>query len=563
MKTLSTFLWTLLLIAAVSVQPVCGSIVVGWGENGSGAASPPSGLSDAISVAAGGYTSMALKADGTVRVWGSACAPPAGLSGVIAIAMGSIHALAVKSDHTVVSWGSNAYGQTDVPLGLNDVVAVAAGNSHSLALRSDGTVVAWGRNNAGQCTPPAGLPAIAAIAACRDHCLALTTAGEVIGWGDTYGGACIPPAGLEDVKAISTGPNHSLALKTDGTVVGWGSNVSGQTTPPPGLCDVTAIAAGCYFSMAIKSDGSVVLWGSNRDSIRTPPYRLGGVTAIAGGDGHCLALANMSNVPPVANAGADRAVEATSTGTSFGLNAGESTDADGDTLRYTWRNSSGSIEGTSQVVVCNRPVGTYTFTVTAFDYYGGSSTDSVTITIRDTQPPKISNVVAIPAMSAPGDPMRIELTASDATRIASLQVDGVPASQQCGSVWAANIQASSLLGPHTISVTASDGINAPIIDTTGSYTTTRLFGVGCRQAARMIPAATNKWVFKTWGKVRLLDSTRIELTDGSGSRILVMASGYSGLVNGDYAAARGVLDRTTNPPTLKSIGPLVQKLTGP
>src|SRR4051812_7234887 len=58
--------------AAASDASVTGGTVVGWGANGAGAAQPPAGLDDAVSVAAGKVHSVALRADGTVRAWGDA-----------------------------------------------------------------------------------------------------------------------------------------------------------------------------------------------------------------------------------------------------------------------------------------------------------------------------------------------------------------------------------------------------------------------------------------------------------------------------------------------------------
>ena len=67
------------------------------------------------------------------------------------IAAGSLHSMALKKDGTVRVWGSNNFGQRDdIPAGLNNVVAIAAGAFHSMALQNDGTVVVWGENSDGQ-----------------------------------------------------------------------------------------------------------------------------------------------------------------------------------------------------------------------------------------------------------------------------------------------------------------------------------------------------------------------------------------------------------------------------
>jgi len=75
----------------------------------------------------------------------------------VAIAAGGYHSLALRADGTVVGWGDNTYGQRDPPASATNVVAVAAGEAHSLALRADGTVLGWGWNQYGQTNVPLAL----------------------------------------------------------------------------------------------------------------------------------------------------------------------------------------------------------------------------------------------------------------------------------------------------------------------------------------------------------------------------------------------------------------------
>jgi len=189
-----------------------------------------------LSIAAGSDHSLALKADGTVVVWGrnnhGQLNMPSGLGGVKSIAAGTFHSLALKSDGTVVAWGENARGQTDVPAGLDGVVAIAAGGYHSLALKADGTVVAWGNNTYGQSNVPAGLEGVVAIAAGGYHSMALKADGTVVAWGKNMYHESEVPLGLDGVVAISAGLDHSLALKADGTVVAWGQLTGVQFEAP-------------------------------------------------------------------------------------------------------------------------------------------------------------------------------------------------------------------------------------------------------------------------------------------------------------------------------------------
>jgi len=277
-----------------------------------------------------------------------------GLTDVIAIAAGDKHTIALKADGTVWVWGYNGYGQLgtetietcetwslvmgelypwDAPCsttpiqisGLTDVSAVAAGAYHTMALKTDGTVWSWGDNKHGQLgdgtkdrsyTPVQvnSLTDIAAITGGGDHTIALTTDGTVWAWGENSVGQLgdgtttdsstpVQVSGLTDVTAIAAGGTsrkynffkygHTIALKADGTVWAWGDNEHGQlgvttteicevrfgttrstaaslytfcsTTPiqVSGLTDVSAIAAGFRHTIALKSNGTAWAWGDN------------------------------------------------------------------------------------------------------------------------------------------------------------------------------------------------------------------------------------------------------------------------------------------------------------
>ena len=230
------------------------------------------GISEITAIAAGYYSTVVLKSDGTVWSWGltrfdptaqvAQFAPPtqaAGLAGIRAIAAGGQHGVALKSDGTVWSWGVNACGGilgngitscfADTPVratGLESIIAIAAGDLHSVALKNDGTVWAWGYNSSGQ-----------------------------LGIGTTTDSAIpVQVPGIAGVIHIAAAGVNTVALKSDGTVWIWGSNASGQLgnstqvrslTPiqVTGLDGIVAIAAGSRNIAALKSDGSVWEWGDN------------------------------------------------------------------------------------------------------------------------------------------------------------------------------------------------------------------------------------------------------------------------------------------------------------
>src|SRR5690349_5204598 len=108
--TSATSLFLLNLVFAYAVEP--SPKLVAWGDNQFGQTNVPPGLSNVVSVAAGGY-----------------------------------HNLALTAEHRVVGWGRDDFGQATMLSGLTNVVAIAAGGYHSVALLSDGSVVVHGHTH--------------------------------------------------------------------------------------------------------------------------------------------------------------------------------------------------------------------------------------------------------------------------------------------------------------------------------------------------------------------------------------------------------------------------------
>jgi hypothetical protein len=93
--------------------------------------------------------------------------------------------------------------------------------------------------------------------------------------------------------------------------------------------------------------------------------------------------AYVPNLPPLANAGTDQTIEATSpAGTEVTLDGSGSSDPDNDPLTYTWREN-GSVIATDQTCEIMLALGSHTIELTVNDGKGGVDTDEVIITVKE------------------------------------------------------------------------------------------------------------------------------------------------------------------------------------
>jgi hypothetical protein len=166
--------------------------------------------------------------------------------------------------------------------------------------------------------------------------------------------------------------------------------MTGETSPDGGL--YVAFQRGTRATARIASDGAGTI-----------------AFAAAGGRGpeEIVLWGAPTNTPPIADAGPDRTAEcAAPSGTAVTLYGSGSSDPDGDALTYRWTGPFGSAEGARPTVTL--PLGTSIITLVVNDGQDDSPADTVTITVRDTEPPRIA-VSASPALLWPPDGRMVDV----------------------------------------------------------------------------------------------------------------------------------------------------------
>ena len=229
-------------------------------------------------VSAGGFTTGAIKTDGTLWTWGGGANGQLGNNTVSGrsspgqtisagtnwkqVSAGRDYTAAIKTDGTLWLWGKNSYGQ----LGRNDGTdrsspiqtvsggtnwkLVTSGYYHTAAIKTDGTLWIWGSNSVGELG--------------TNNTTSRSSPVQTVSGGTNW-------------KQVSLGNNwqHTAAIKTDGTLWTWGSNTNGglgdNTTTPrsspvqtvSGGTNWRQVSAGGFTTGAIKTDGTLWTWGSS------------------------------------------------------------------------------------------------------------------------------------------------------------------------------------------------------------------------------------------------------------------------------------------------------------
>ncbi|HEV7919014.1 MAG TPA: hypothetical protein VGO97_05490 [Solirubrobacterales bacterium] len=272
-------------------EQACGLVDTGavkcWGETGdgqlgngdiSGTDSAPvdvTGITNAVSLAAGDESNCALLATGSVKCWGddssgelgndvatTDSALPvdvAGITTAVSLAGSDYHYCVVLADTSVQCWGSNVTGQTGGAIGpdsttpvgvagLTGVKQIAVANSTTCAMLTSGAVKCWGSDASEQLGDGPGPTANTNVP--------------------------VGASGITNATQISGANSSFCALLATGTIKCWGGNGSYNLglndtttrdvpTDVPGLASVTKVAVGWRGGCASIADGSIQCWGGN------------------------------------------------------------------------------------------------------------------------------------------------------------------------------------------------------------------------------------------------------------------------------------------------------------
>lgn len=169
--------------------------------------------------------------------------------------------------------------------------------------------------------------------------------------------------GKLDSEGTASYPGTAISGSTADILIGA---VNGQTTPPGeffnGLIDEVEL-----FNRALTAEEIASVYQ-------------------AGSAGKC----KPANLAPAANAGVDQLVEVTScAGAEAALDGTASFDPDGDALAYTW-SENGTVIATGATARVTLAAGSHPILLTVDDGKGGTSTNTVVITVADTAAPALT-----------------------------------------------------------------------------------------------------------------------------------------------------------------------------
>lgn len=250
--------------------------VIVWGANKHGFLDVPPGIVDPVRIAVSKERIYVIQSDGRLIAWGysehGATEIPEDLGPVIDVAaLFAFTTIAVRADGTVRGWGMNwpcstGGGPLDFdPEVVRDVERVSAYNAHWLYQTRDGYVGGVGCNSVGQIDVP--FPKVQAIQFAASESWSCMISGssevELLAFGFRTDAWLKPPVPQLNFMRMAVGRYFGLAIDRIGRIYHWGDNRLGQDQVPSGLTGVVDVKAGHDFGIAVHEDGTLTMWGDN------------------------------------------------------------------------------------------------------------------------------------------------------------------------------------------------------------------------------------------------------------------------------------------------------------
>lgn len=201
------------------------------------------------------------------------------------------------------------------------------------------------------------------------------------------------------------------------------------------------------------------------------------------------------NRPPIARAGPDQVLECAGDSRALArLDGSDSVDPDSipgaadDIVRFAWSEQGTPLAGGATVSV-PLSLGAHAVTLDVTDAAGATDSDVTDITVRDTTPPRISSVVAIPGVLSPPDqrlvPVSIEVVAADACDAAPVcRIDAVTSNASVAGIGRGARRVDAILSdPGPAASPAALGVFLRAERTGAGFNRVYTISVSCRDAA--------------------------------------------------------------------------------
>ncbi|WP_395052006.1 T9SS type A sorting domain-containing protein [Flavobacterium sp.] len=257
-----------------------------------------------ISPSAQGNHVLGLKTNGTIWSWGRNSSGQLG-NGTVGtnynlvptqigigttwskIAAGYYSSYAIKSDGTLWAWGTNNFAELGIG-NFNEVTTptqigtdtnwqtVISGSGHTIAKKTNGTYWIWGVNTDGALgngtTSNSSSPIqFSAATIWKDfglgngHTIGIKLDGTLWAWGSNFAYNLGNGSTVRELSPIQIGTASNwdkiltsyasnLAIKNDGTMLAWGNNSSGQLANGSILTSVTPAVINCPISLAVNQN---------------------------------------------------------------------------------------------------------------------------------------------------------------------------------------------------------------------------------------------------------------------------------------------------------------------